>query len=126
MAYFQNSETNEIYSLMPNEQVILGRDKYGLKGRYCSREHVKITLLEDGRCFVEKLTDHAALLNTAQLPLKKEIEAFNGDVIIIPNDQKIILKLKSNDPIHHITTICSDNEQSLGEISDESSLLGDY
>lgn len=39
MAYFQNSETNEIYSLMPNEQVILGRDKYGLKGRYCSREH---------------------------------------------------------------------------------------
>lgn len=39
MAHFENIQTKETYPLKPNEPITLGRNKYGLKGRYCSREH---------------------------------------------------------------------------------------
>ncbi|RCH96103.1 hypothetical protein CU097_011177 [Rhizopus azygosporus] len=71
-------------------------------------KQVKISLLENGRCFLEKLADHAALLNSVHLPLRKEVEAFDGDTITIGAEQKIILRLpNSKEPVYHIT-VCED------------------
>ncbi|CAO3675612.1 unnamed protein product [Rhizopus microsporus] len=57
---------------------------------------------------MRNLADHAALLNSVHLPLRKEVEAFDGDTITIGAEQKIILRLpNSKEPVYHIT-VCED------------------
>ncbi|CDH52968.1 predicted protein [Lichtheimia corymbifera JMRC:FSU:9682] len=75
-------------TLHEEEPFILGRgnpDHLEILNPHVSRKQVRISLLEDGRCFIERLAPNPSLLNGKQLPLRKEIQIFNGDIInLIP------------------------------------------
>ncbi|KAJ8656454.1 hypothetical protein O0I10_007777 [Lichtheimia ornata] len=77
-------------TLHEEEPFILGRGNpkhLEILNPHVSRKQVQISLLDDGRCFIERLAPNPSLLNGKQLPLRKEIQVFNGDTInLIPND----------------------------------------
>ncbi|ORX58992.1 hypothetical protein DM01DRAFT_1405584 [Hesseltinella vesiculosa] len=78
-----NATSHATYSLLPNEPLIIGRRHIENNDKRVSRDHVKITLLEDGRCFVQALGQNRVLLDNALLPESQkgvpasEIEAFD-------------------------------------------------
>ncbi|KAL1929779.1 hypothetical protein VTP01DRAFT_1917 [Rhizomucor pusillus] len=87
MALLRNVTTGEEITLEPEKPFILGRGgKFKINNRFVSKQQVKITLLEDGRCFVERLAANPSLLRGQLLPMKKEVEVSDGDMINLVPD----------------------------------------
>ncbi|KAI7881384.1 hypothetical protein K492DRAFT_206870 [Lichtheimia hyalospora FSU 10163] len=130
-------------TLHEGDPLILGRgnpNHLDILNPHVSRKQVRISLLDDGRCFVERLAPNPSLLNGKLLPLRKEIQVFNGDIInLIPKDlafrlissgtqEELASDISSYQRTHGIqepyATQGHGSVESEGEASDESSLLG--
>ncbi|KAI8139354.1 hypothetical protein BJV82DRAFT_626940 [Fennellomyces sp. T-0311] len=101
MASLKDETTGRVYDLEPNVPFIVGRGKQiGLDHPQLSRNQLELNLLDDGRCFVKRLSSNPSLLRGKMLPMHHEIQVDDGDIIeLLPNELpfKVCLETAAQD-----------------------------
>ncbi|KAI8391506.1 uncharacterized protein BYT42DRAFT_197773 [Radiomyces spectabilis] len=89
MASIRSFATHVQCPLPVNQPVILGRERppFNIHHRQVSRKHAQITYLDDGRCFIVRLSPNPVVLRGKLLPHQVEVEAFNKDVLYLLPDE---------------------------------------
>ncbi|KAI8060900.1 hypothetical protein BC940DRAFT_311104 [Gongronella butleri] len=127
-ATVHNETTGKIYTLVPEEPLVLGRNDVANDDN--KEISVQITLLSDGRCFVCSLTKNPVFVrNAALLEPHAEVEAFDQQIIhLLPGQLfpfKLTLPKKMEKPTPTVTIHASrDTDDSYSENTTDDDLDG--
>ncbi|KAI8991136.1 hypothetical protein BDF20DRAFT_908939 [Mycotypha africana] len=98
---FTNLSTHDTHPLALDEELIIGRHKFGLESVYISAHAVKLFYTKEGRCYATKepidplyplstdiyqLTKKVVRLNKAAMPKDREMQLKDGDVLVFSID----------------------------------------
>ncbi|ORY95591.1 hypothetical protein BCR43DRAFT_305792 [Syncephalastrum racemosum] len=84
--HIRDLQSHKALPLYPNQPVVIGRGgHFDLRHASVSRKHLRITLHEDGRCFVERLSSNKCTLENKEIPRNTAVEVKDRDIInLIP------------------------------------------